>query len=619
MKRFLSMVFLISLTTHSINALSASSKIEQMGSENPEILRHPDVEEPEILDSGLPSRTNFDAYFTLDFRKSNILINLTPTDRTRSQAIPVSIDYSSSRDTLIYGDYRGGFQKVSTHNYGIGLSSKLLFALTNLPEILPHMWANIGIIPIYEKAGKTTQFVKTFEEAAQTNRAKDVPLEVGVLEKWRESDTATFAAKGGVLFMASGGVSLLNIGATYLAEGIWNVYVEKLSKNRAYMKIAKGHLKSLSLAAGVSILTKISVGHFSFEDEGFSYIFDLNTKEGVLAYHDCIRGNIAGVQRLHEKLTAEQKIKTANLQKTGVPVSDSDPIKQVMNFSSEMKGNPFAISYGLPFIWNETWTFGKIHSLVSSDLFISGKKAKAYYGISTDEYDLNLWGKHKDQDYNFYGIRYFISDVKNSQKYSNYFGRLNFSVKNDKSSHNTLRGVMYDYAHRTGMSQLILNIPTIETLGHSTVNLDIKFSRKNVDSLMRGAVLIKTSTLVESISKIRSNFCKSSISLVDCSAAQVTDESLENTLKMVHALTKMFLQKDNDPKAFTLAFAKFGEAIKSDVLVLNLAIQLAGPGVEVNYAIEGTHISKYSLKMATLDDTGKLTKVSAVQTIATKK
>src|SRR5690606_8668179 len=99
------------------------------------------------------------------------------------------------------------------------------------------------------------------------------------------------------VFSAVAGLGPVGLGTARSAFGTWEVYVEKVGANRAYVKMTRGKLDSFSLFTNVSIIS-LSKSDFKSSDDGFSYLLDLSTDTGRKAYEDMIRGNILASESL---------------------------------------------------------------------------------------------------------------------------------------------------------------------------------------------------------------------------------------------------------------------------------------------------------------------------------
>ena len=238
--------------------------------------------------------------FQLAFDYGSYIVNLTPQfKKTHPNLLNESNEVMplASSDSLVYGDYSGGFQKTVYGNLEIGIGAQIAFLLKNASGLANYIWAYVGVVPIIGKDTASVRFVSTLEKAKALGGRWSVPKFATDLNVWDSGDSITYTGHGGLVF--SGGVTAgpVGIGIAKLGMGIWETYIEKVGSDKVYVKMTRGKLNSLSVFTSATVV-ELSVKEFGSADDGFSFLFDLSTDLGRKAYEDMIRGNVFSSEKI---------------------------------------------------------------------------------------------------------------------------------------------------------------------------------------------------------------------------------------------------------------------------------------------------------------------------------
>ncbi|HEY8269383.1 MAG TPA: hypothetical protein VIG33_00725 [Pseudobdellovibrionaceae bacterium] len=520
-------------------------------------------------------------FFFLDFDWGTWTVNLTPYNPK-----PSSLSESESlskfrRDRMIMDDYRDGLQKLTHGTLSLGLGAKVAFWYRSFSDLLTRWWSYVGIMPIVGVNVESVRYFKTVAEARHGKGYLKVPGHASDLISWSQGDSITYICRGGLLFGATIGYSLVDAGAALVAQGTWETYIEKIEENKIYLKITKGKMATLSAFTAATIV-ELSVAGFKSRDDGFSFLYNLNTEVGRKAYEDAIRGNIIASEKIAE----------------AVPTNyvEAAPVLKVSTFKNLSTGRLISAELGLPLIWNKTYSRGKVLSYSATDFHVKNKVAKVNYGIYSEKSNYRFFNRQRETDVRFYGSHYTIEEQGKTDV--GMFGRYGYAYMNDHSSGEKLNGAVRKLINLTAMDELQVDIPQ-ENLAYAAIDFNTTLSKEHTLHLMdlaqregKRAIYKVADRYLQSysLSKDVYGYCKG---IHPQCWLDLRDDSYNAIEKMYRALLEMYTEKNRDAKAFARAYGEFGEAMAKNFITFRTVLELAGPGVEINYLIEGARMSMY--------------------------
>lgn len=534
--------------------------------------------------------------FHLNFDYGSYIVNLTPQFRNMDRSI-VSYDFKpmASSDVLRVGDYRGGFQKTVYGSIEVGIGAQVQFWFDNATGVLKHFWGYVGVLPILGKQTESVRYVSTLDKAMAMNGRWEVPKSADSLDRWDTGDSITYVGRGGIIFSAGAGLGPVGIGVAKLAAGTWETYVEKVSADKAYVKMTRGKLENFSMFTNVSILT-LALSDFKYADDGFSFLFDLSTEVGRKAYEDMIRGNVLASENF-AKNTPRNLVERA-------------PVVKVETFRSVSSGKILSKSLAIPIIWDKTYSKGRINSFTTSDLHINRNTARVHYGIFTDSVDSRFWFKHKETDFMFYGAKYSVENWDSKARMESMFGTYSYAFRHEQSNGNRLRKGIRELVKKTGLDTLMVSVPDRD-LGYTGIEFNVNFSDENTMRLMMAAQRMSQDQFIDMSTDQISGYFRSNndpydYCMIDAGPCvyNVTKRTANAASKMYYALKSMYKYMNSDPKAFAAAYGEFGEGMAENVFTFRSAMRMAGPNVLVDYLIEGTYLSMYYRQWA-IDTQGR--------------
>lgn len=524
-------------------------------------------------------------YLSIDY--GSYIVNLTPQFRNvEPKKSIVKYDYRplASEDSLIVGDYRDGFQKTIYGNIEVGIGAQVRFWFTNVTGALDWFWAYVSVLPTIGKESESVRYVSTLDKARSIGGRWSVPKEASDLDQWDPGDSIAYVGHGGIIFSAGAGLGPVGVGVSKLAKGTWETYVEKVGVDKAYVKMTSARLSSFSMFTNVALIN-LSLTHFGYADDGFSFLFDLSTDVGRKAYEDLIRGNVLASERF-----ASDKPRN---------FVEKAPVVKVETFRSVATGKVASKSLMIPIIWDKKYSKGMVNSFTTSDMHVDRNTARVHYGIFTDSKDTRFWFKHKEKDFMFSGAKLSIENWDTKDRMESMFGTYSYAFRHEKSNGSRLRSGIQELVKKTGLDTLMVNIPD-QDLGYTGIEFNVNFSEDNTMRLMAAAqrmgqdefINLATGQIYDYFHERNDpyNYC-----LIDRGLCvhNVSTKTANAASKMYYALRSMYKYMNSDPKAFSAAYGVFGEGMAENLFTFKAAMRLAGPGVDVNYLIEGTYISMY--------------------------
>ncbi|MGZ3798139.1 MAG: hypothetical protein ACXVB1_17335, partial [Pseudobdellovibrionaceae bacterium] len=463
---------------------------------------------------------------------------------------------------------------------------------------LDHWWSFVGLMPIIGREIESVKYFKNFSEARNSKGWIKVPGHARDLTGWSQGDSMTYTSRGGLLFAATAGYSLVYAGTAAVAQGTWETYVEKIESNKVYLKLTKGKLISLSVIAG-TVLADVSVTGFRNTDDGFSFLYNLDTEVGRKAYEDAIRGNIMASQKIAEVTPKDYVEKT--------------PVVRVSTFRNLNTGRLINAQLGIPVLWNTAYSRGKVSSFSASEFHVKEKTVRTHYGIFSEENTYHLLNRQRETDVMFYGSHYSIEEAGKTDV--GLFGRYSYAYKNTHSNGEKLNKAIHDLIKRTAIEELQVDLPQ-SNLAFTAIDFETTLSKEQTLHLIdiahregpEGMYKVADRYLQDySMTKDSYGYCTgNSIPFVRSQCwRDLHSETLHAIKTMYRALLEMEVEKNRDAKAFTRAYGEFGEAMAKNFATFRTVLELAGPGVEISYLLEGTRLSMYYKSWVTTETPNK--------------
>ncbi|HAR41050.1 MAG TPA: hypothetical protein DCS07_00185, partial [Bdellovibrionales bacterium] len=509
-------------------------------------------------------------YLDLDFSKK--FVNLTPAAK-------------SSDRQLVMDEYRDGFRFLQSRSIDFGVGAVGSWHYTNATGLERFFAAYVGVLPITGSKIFSDRFVQKKADAKKLPEPS-IPYLAKDLDAWREGDQLSYFTHGGILFFGGAGVSPVTAGLAYLAEGQWTTTIVKLPEQKVYAKLSKTKLNSLSTSAGTALLV-VSLSQFKNSDDMFSFVFDLRTASGALAYEDFLKGNIAAIQKM--ALTPESGV------------------KQDLSSRGKRIGKLWSMWFGIPIFANvvgsQGTTYEAQHVLDGND----GTHTDVEYGIFMKERKTRLFFKHNNKTQAFFGTSY-RQDSPVSGKTQGYFGKMVWNYENDNASDNNLRSNIDNLVTLTGLSQIKTEVPVVGKMNYVGIRFEMTIPQQTTDLLMSfaknketfvqiygyaKALLDETFKGIENPDEMPKDLCN----MEGFSANRCPEQYHQATAialnDMYKSLRKMAKSKDKNSKDFVKAYGIFGRALLFNKFAFQSVMKALGNApVDMVLNVEGERISK---------------------------
>lgn len=201
--------------------------------------------------------------FFFDFSYGRKVLNLTPA--------------SSARKALELGNYRNGFRVEDEVEMEGGIGPSVAFHYENATGLAAHIWTQVGLIPAFSRAVETVRYARNFSALNSMKKKFRLPRAASDLRTWSPGDAISYGTEGGIIFFVGGGALLpASIAAAAMATGSFQIYIEKLDHDHAYVKITEGKVRSLGLQAGAEFVS-LGTTRFRSLSQGLSFRVNLRS------------------------------------------------------------------------------------------------------------------------------------------------------------------------------------------------------------------------------------------------------------------------------------------------------------------------------------------------------
>lgn len=539
-------------------------------------------------------------YLDLDFSRNRIT-NLTPGKDPLA-----AFEDHPEHERLVFGDYRSGFRAVSLQRIVGGAGLKKLLEIENASPILAPVSAYIGIVPIIGSEALAVRHLDTLEEARRLDaNLVHTPTFAEILS-WRPGDSLMFAAKAGFLFFAGVSYHTIGISGTLIRQGTWSIYLEKASATELIIKASSSNLTEYGLSLGQSLATP-GVSTFTNKEESFTFRLTLNHPESQELFAQFQSGRLNALQAPSHAL-AGGWVKAVQAK-----VEDSGNSAQALETQKEIQSGTFGSFFlGIPFLFNQAWSTGKIETFSRKNLINKNLQVEAHYGMFQQSKRFVGIGVRRNRQRGFYGASYEVTNQTPGEK--GYFGKYFWEFNDNDSNHWQLRAMLKEFVRKTGVERALVQIPTVSDLESMSFVAEVHLDEAATDQLMAKALGMSQENFVDLglkparayIAKFnRSPLSEATDPLDVCADYLWEVERCERTLEydtksgmkqMWSALRQMAKVRD-DKKAFTEAYAEFGEGLSQTAFSFQGVLGLLGSAAQVQIEISGTHVSQLELKL----------------------
>ena len=198
-----------------------------------------------------------------------------------------------------------GFKVINKYSGNLSFGPSLTKALFSL-------WAGVNLAISPGATYIVVRHVKKYEDVPRLPTLKKIPTSFKDIQRMSESDSISYTTSGSIAFNISTGKSLVHAGFTYLAKGSWITTIKKVSPIHIIAQYKTAKLKGIQLSAGATYAS-VSLDKFKETSDALSYEFNLQSKEGLMAYQYFLKGDLTKAREIYLKakvLSAFKKKKT---------------------------------------------------------------------------------------------------------------------------------------------------------------------------------------------------------------------------------------------------------------------------------------------------------------------
>lgn len=507
----------------------------------------------------------------------NKVVNLTPGEFPNADA-PVVLD-----------DFRAGFKVTKFKSYDIGLGVAGRVFVENATGVLAASTGVIGLAVTKEKLVQFDRFVSSKDELANLKKLP-IPFKAHELSLYQNGESVYYENLGGILFL--GGVSSygLSAGGSVAAQGGFKTLILKTSSDKAYVQVTKTNVKKLTLYTGLVVIN-LDKDFVTELNSGFSYSFDLTSKDAQVAYERLLAGNLIPAQEL-----------AAGGPFTGVTKID--------NFSGQHGIQKSGFSFRIPLVFKHNWITGKFYgqseTLYQDDLAVTNLN----YGVYFKEHNGNFFRKHKKLVRTFYSGK-AVTEEKNGKVTTDQLANYLWSYENDASDTKTFNKIMNVFHKDLGLkASFNPTLPTKEKIGYMNLEAKVEIPGSYTKTLMNA---VKTKAFSETMSKkaislISSYFAKGDVDELCVNEDKVrifAKEKCKNELtkETVNALARIKglleeMSLAQGAAEFTSLHALVGkEVVRNQFVVGSLFALDTRCEVSFNVKLEGHRISRILKKV----------------------
>jgi hypothetical protein len=445
----------------------------------------------------------------------------------------------------------------------------------------------IGITPI---KGRTVQAINIIDRKKMSSLpGLYIPYSKEGVEKLSAGDKVSYNANGGIAYSVGPAVLPIGLYRTYAAMGTWNVTVQKLAKDKVYVALRKGRIKSYSTSLSHSGVVALDVTKFNGTDKQFSYFIDISSKEGEDAYHDFLKGDMIPTQLLSTQ--------------------DSKKAIQVRTTERGTFGLSKGIRIGIPHIAHWSSSNSNVYTKGHTVFHPNKTQSDIQYGAFVKNTQTDWFNLDMKKSVAFYGVDFKTSTLEDKKELEKgYFAQFIWSYENDRMTAKKYDRVFKKIRSETGLNNEIrFKVPKNMKKGYGNVSLKSKIHGASLDVLMdmvsgestSGRTMdVLSEKLVHSYFQSGDEFelCNEGyddhISTCEDKYSADTERALR---KMKVALKQMRKYRGKNQKKFVKNVALFGKyMLKSPFAFQTVYSLLRGRGVNLQLNVQGRYIQALS-------------------------
>ena len=328
-------------------------------------------------------------------------------------------------------------------------------------------------------------FIKKYEDIDKLPTILKIPDDQNSLNKYEIGDSLTYEANGGLGIMFGVGsntynaikeknlsflnsipVASLSAGIGSLIQGEWICSIKKTGKSTIQARYINKKIKKMMFYANAAAVLELAAYEATkYEGTGIGafYEFDISKPKGLKSYKHFLKGSAISAFKMVSDFKAKEVFSHGQSKRKGKKRKPMKlPVRPLMDYKSNYKGEEERFSYNLPFLYGIQNKKG--FATVSTETKIPGKNSsiKTHLGVYRKEKD--SFGYFKKDYYRlsmFAGTHQVLKHIESDDSVSiqkRVSGNYKYHYHNGSLSEGDLESEIYKMAAMTGFKKELYRI-----------------------------------------------------------------------------------------------------------------------------------------------------------------
>ncbi len=436
--------------------------------------------------------------------------------------------------------------------------------------------SSLGLVPGGSHFVQFTGYARTESEVDEF-RFRGIPEKAAQADLWREGDTATYDAKGGVTLLAGLGTYFGGFYGKVVVFGGFRVYIERKAGDLILVEVRSTKIADASWVLG-GLMARVEGGVQNEVSEGKSFEFHLSNPAARAAYEDFVQGHLAPTQVLAQ-----------NSDSGIVPQGVVSGVK-VNNYSSYYFGTPF-----FPLIASEGMD-QKFHHM-ETRVDPTGVTDEIHWGTAASFRDTVVF-RHKVRTAEGFSAQ---GDVRLSDSSADFHsaGEAFFERRANYGDVSSLNKVLQELYARTGLDFLKVRMTGRGDIDYTEVRLSLMFGEEFVEHLIAHPDELeiyrqKAQHALEEdykSGKLQRRY-GGEIGQNEITPEKIIDEAFAEMKERLPVVAKAL--RDGNRQDFVTEYAAFGHVMWSEPHVFRELFEESQKcGLSADFEVSGRKISRY--------------------------
>jgi hypothetical protein len=492
-------------------------------------------------------------------------------------------ELQDSTSILDLDNFRDGFKVSLMKSYEAGLGVAGQVYVDNATGL---MAASSGIIGLAVTKNRLVQFERlvTSKNEAYNLKTLPIPFKADVLSSYKIGESVYFENMGGLLFLGGANVGIAYAGGSVVAEGGFRTLITKTANDKVTVQLVKANLRKATLYTGVGVYRLESASNKQL-NQGFSYTFNLNSKESVDAYERLLTGNAVPAQALSSK-----------------PFTGVEMVESFTGFSNQRSKN---VAFGIPMVFMYNWSTGKTYGQTDTIYHADNSKTELHYGVYFKELNGRFFHDHKKLVRSFYSGKALNKSMNNEVRSEDQVATYLWSYENDSSRTHTFTKALKTFQKDLGLrAEFNPTVGTREYLGYMKLQAELIIPASYTQRLMELQTVNRLGAIDKEVSALINhyfskgdldNICQNDDGDVQSGLDLCKENLVYDTIYSVGKIKNLLSQMSMTNKAaeFVSLHALVGKEIVRNQFILTSLFTLdTNCEVNFNVKLEGERFSQ---------------------------